>query len=421
MAAPASSWSRLGDALGGDSELAYQEGLALGAKTENALATAREKVDKSKAQMRAEEDMVAAGVPRAQARAASTMQVAGGNYKDLGDMLAAQQEYDFRNDAAGVTGLDFATGNRRAMGFASGPVDRFQKVGNGFDDRFDAAGVQPLPGGAQDGGGMAAQLQVLRAYGLIGPDGRVIPGQEAKAFDVMRSTDRTVDLGGVPGVVSANPFSPTRGAATPTTPVQTVTDNVAATERSKKLGAAAAEARQALPSVLADIDKFDKSIEAFTSAPGFDAVYGNIQGQPGIRTALGVADQDIADAQAQLGNLSSQAFMVSVQKMRGLGPLSNAEGLKAENAYTKATDPTLGQDAARQAWADVRESLKRARAAAAYEAMLGLPNDAPPPNPGLPVAKPQPVEARISSDAEYDALPSGTTFVGPDGQRRVKP
>jgi len=28
---------------------------------------------------------------------------------------------------------------------------------------------------------------------------------------------------------------------------------------------------------------------------------------------------------------------------------------------------------------------------------------------------------RIANDAEYDKLPSGTTFIGPDGQQRTKP
>ena len=44
--------------------------------------------------------------------------------------------------------------------------------------------------------------------------------------------------------------------------------------------------------------------------------------------------------------------------------------------------------------------------------------------PDVPPAAPPPDGsgmATISTDAEYDALPSGTTFVGPDGKTRRKP
>ncbi len=144
---------------------------------------------------------------------------------------------------------------------------------------------------------------------------------------------------------------------------------------------------------------------------------------------LGIADQDIADAQGQFQNLGSQAFLTSVQKFRGLGPLSNAEGAKAESAYTRATSSTIGQTEARKAWSEVKASVQRLKLAAQYEAMTGLPQDAPPPigtvpaipKPAQPAAPATNVEARISNDAEYDALPSGTPFVGPDGVPRVKP
>lgn len=38
-----------------------------------------------------------------------------------------------------------------------------------------------------------------------------------------------------------------------------------------------------------------------------------------------------------------------------------------------------------------------------------------------PVKPPEPEAVKISGDAEYNALPKGAAFIGPDGQRRVKP
>jgi hypothetical protein len=230
-----SSFARIGDALFGDSELEYQKGLQTGANTENALAMASERRNKARAQSESEEALVAAGVPRSQARAASVAQQAGGSFKDVGDVLAGIQERGFRDDAAGVTGLDFATGNRRAMGFASGPVDRFQKLGGAVDDRFDEAGPVATPGvGDGAGGGDAAFIQAARAYGLLDPEtGRVREGIDPEtgltyrqlAYAVQRTSERGAEAGGVPYSVDTNVFSPQRGTAKPVvTPQETGTN-----------------------------------------------------------------------------------------------------------------------------------------------------------------------------------------------------
>lgn len=85
---------------------------------------------------------------------------------------------------------------------------------------------------------------------------------------------------------------------------------------------------------------------------------------------------------------------------------------------------------------EVVEQKRRSREAAAhglaqssggaYRQFYGQPGAAG--TPGAAPAAPQPqagagsaAPARITSDAEYDALPSGTQFMGPDGKLRVKP
>lgn len=396
MGNPASGWAQLGDALGGDSELEYEKGLNLGANTENALSQASERRAKAKAQSESEEAFVALGLPRAQAHAMSTAQQAGGSFKDVGDIMAAEQARGFRDDAAGVTGLDFATGNRRAMGFAAGPVDRYQKLGNGVDDRFDEAGVQPLPGGAHEGGGNAAAIQILEAYGMLDENGKVKPGMEEKAFDLMRSTERNVDFGGVPGVATANPFHQGPKAA-PVSDPTTVGGNAGEIKRQQEVGSAAGVAQAALPDQLADISKLRDSVNGLLGSKGFSGVYGNFQGQPGVRTVMGLVDSDIQDSQIRLKNIDAQTFGVAVQKMRGLGQLSNAEGTKVTDAYTRAVDPRISDTEARIAWNEVLDGLDLAEARAKRKAQVstihagGQAQDVKPPQPSGAPAPGQPI------------------------------
>jgi len=46
---------------------------------------------------------------------------------------------------------------------------------------------------------------------------------------------------------------------------------------------------------------------------------------------------------------------------------------------------------------------------------------APPPTGNTTTGNGAAVPASIANDAEYDALPSGTEFIGPDGVKRRKP
>jgi hypothetical protein len=359
----ADGWNNLGAAFGGSSEKSYQEGLLTGAQTENALAQAAERVAKNKAQMQLADQLEAAGVPRTVAEASSGALTAGGNFGDVVGMRNKNQEYDFRA-RAGDPNVPIGDANRAMLAVSSGPSEPLYRVGNGYSNKFDnAPAITPL-GDAVGGGGDAAQIQVLRAYGLLGPDGKVIPGQEERAFDVMRSTQSNMVAGGVPGTTTANPFSASRGVLRPATDAATVGANAAEVARATEVGKGTGEAQLGLEDALADINKLRTNVNNFLAAPGFKSVYGNVQGQPGVRGVLGVADQDIADAQASLKNLDAQTFGIAIQKMRGLGQLSNAEGMKVTDAFTRATNPTISETEAGVAWNDVLDGLDLAEARA---------------------------------------------------------
>src|ERR1041385_9065188 len=127
----ANGFEALGAALGGDSEKSYQEGLLLGAKTEDAMAAARERVTKNRAQMVLESSLTANGWDPKAAKAAATTLQAGGN---LGDVFAAQlknQEFGFNQQIADPN-VPLDTAQRLVLTKSTNPVEPFYKVGGGY-------------------------------------------------------------------------------------------------------------------------------------------------------------------------------------------------------------------------------------------------------------------------------------------------
>jgi hypothetical protein len=388
-------FSDIGAALvgnGAGNELAYQKGLSLGAATQSALQQARERVRQNTAMENLTGLADQLGIPAAYVTAIQ----AGVNPEQIASASKNIQEVGFRSRAADPNATPEAA-NIALRGVASGPVERYYAVGGSVGDKF-AAGLtpNPTPGGAS---GEAGPIQVLKAFGMLDDAGHVPEAQRRQAFDVMRSTQRTVDLGGVPATVDANPFAamippaPQPGpapapaaavpsgvgglvppapvpagtpapAALPARPVSSATAvgaNAAEIARAKEVGKAVGENQMAAPDRLADLDKLAGNITALLQKPGFSGVYGNIQGQPGVRTVAGLLSQDITDAQAALKNIDAQTFGIAIQKMRGLGSLSNAEGTKVTDAYTRAVDPRISEQDARAAWAEVLDGLNKAR------------------------------------------------------------
>lgn len=114
-----------------------------------------------------------------------------------------------------------------------------------------------------------------------------------------------------------------------------------------------AERTAALPGQLADLQKMRRNIEGLLDSPGFDTIYGmSRRVSPSM-----LPGQTGADSQARLGQIDAQAFQNSIQSMRGLGALSNAEGLKVSAAFTRATDTNQSEEAAREAWGEVIDGL----------------------------------------------------------------
>lgn len=399
-------WDDVGQLIAGNSasnELSYQKGLALGANTQNAMQQARERVRVNTALEKLGTDPSMAE-QLGLTPAALTLLQAGVNPDQASSAALHDQERKFRTSIADPT-VDLGVANRQALALSNKPTGAFDPVGSkGYQNIFHPEqGVMPLPGGAASGGGDAAAIQILQAFGFLDANGHVIPGKERQAFDVMRTTGKTVDEGGVPGTIDFNPFaasSPTHGpgasptdmtsllppapaaanmppaaspvagtgVVSPASSAARVAANAAEIERAKEMGTAAGKNAAQLPDTNADIDQMEASINQLLSSPGFENAYGHIQGQPIMSTLTGLVDQDAMNSQAMLKNLNAQTFGLAIKKMVGLGQLSNAEGMKVTDAFTLASNPLIDPQIARAAWGSVQQRLAQARTRADVKA-----------------------------------------------------
>ena len=147
----------------------------------------------------------------------------------------------------------------------------------------------------------------------------------------------------------------------------------------------------------------------------FDTMLGTLDrlgSHPGLARSVGIPGvfptmpgSDSANFQAELESFQSQAFIPMVSQLKGMGALSDAEGKKL-TAAVGALNPRMGEKAFRESVDRITTEMTSAR-----DRVSGSPS-APRQSTGT---------TKISSDADYNALPSGATFIGPDGKTRRKP
>lgn len=160
----------------------------------------------------------------------------------------------------------------------------------------------------------------------------------------------------------------------------------------------------------------------------FDTMLGTLDrlGQhPGLARSVGAVGvfptmpgSDSANFQAELNSFQSQAFIPMVAQLKGMGALSDAEGKKL-TAAVGALDPKMGEQAFRDSVARITSDMQAARGRMAGGGQ---------PAPGewrastgtMGGAKTQAAPVSIKNAADYANIPSGATYIAPDGQMRVK-
>lgn len=350
-------WESLGQIIGSKgnrigNELAYAKGASLGANTELALAKARESVATEQARSALGAQLAAAGLDQSLADASVGALTAGGKLGDVIDLQKGVDERHYRATAADPN-VPFAIGNRALMGVASAPISRFDAAGAGIlQDKLsnEAPIITPL--------GQAA-IHKDESAALLDDEKRLHP----ERFQSPSATrPQIVDMGGIKYMqgVDAN------GAATwvPVIDRSQQVTNAVDTTAGKAVGKTVGTNTAALQTTLNTFDTMGGNVDKLIADPNFNDVYGANVGQV-TRFVPGSGSARASGIREQLG---SEAFTVSVQKMRGLGQLSNAEGQKVQSALTRALDPMLDPKDARVAWGDFKIALANLRKVAIQEA-----------------------------------------------------
>ncbi|MEN9885698.1 MAG: hypothetical protein RL758_276 [Pseudomonadota bacterium] len=148
---------------------------------------------------------------------------------------------------------------------------------------------------------------------------------------------------------------------------------------------------------------------------------GRLIQHPGLPMATGlysivpaIPGSNSANFEAELEALKAQTFLPMVEKMRGTGALSDAEGKKLA-AAVGALDPKMSTKEFRESMGRVMSDLEASRARAARSP------DSPQGGASGGWGNTKSGESvRVSSVSEAMALPKGTVFQTPDGRWKVR-
>lgn len=170
----------------------------------------------------------------------------------------------------------------------------------------------------------------------------------------------------------------------------------------------------------ANLDRLATAANELLQHPG-------LVGITGLRGAVpDVPGTAAADARAKLLTLKAQTGFNTLQEMRNASKTGGAVGQVTEKEWPLLQSAIAALETA-QSEKQMRESLQKViqytdgakdRLRQAYNMKHGDKTSGPA-SPPKPAADAGP--KRITSDAEYDALPSGAEFIGPDGKKRRKP
>ncbi len=221
-----------------------------------------------------------------------------------------------------------------ASGQTVGGMDRAalaKMLANPYTKDFAEKLIMQRTKGAS-GADLPANIQEWNIYNKMSPE-------DQQRFIEMKRANKYLDLG--------------TGFVNPSTG-QTVQKDLQGAERLKKIGEAEGTATGSAPADIAVMDDALTLLDDIKNDPSLDIAtgfssYGNvIPGTPGY------------DFQQKVNQAKSGAFLTAIQKMRGMGSLSNAEGETATKAVTRM-GTALSRDAFLAALADYERIVKRGR------------------------------------------------------------
>lgn len=358
---------------------AYSDGRYRSAQTEEALANA--KVSQAKAIRAQTENDADTALKAMQATKQVdyanptsdliTQALLGGRAGELPNVGKYNlQAQEFRNRDAIASPTATPVQRLQAAGGVQGEVQNpIQAVGSkGYVDLSQETPELAVMAGL-DSGSVPADLQVFDRLQALGGANSPL-GREL--MDVRRNQYKVSNFGDVPTQVRTGASPQVTQLAAPSQIAADKATIAGATAGAKTTATTQAKLANALPGVVESLDTFQTSIDDFMNSPGFDMLYGKSGAAAG---ALGpMAPEEYRNAKALLSNLTSQAFLNSIQKARGLGALSDAEGEKFQAALTSALDPNQDETQAAKSFTLLKQRLDRFRRVAEIEAGLkGVP------------------------------------------------
>ena len=194
------------------------------------------------------------------------------------------------------------------------------------------------------------------------------------------------------------------------------------------LGKNRAAAAQALPGALENATQAIRLIDEMVGLPEIKDKSGKViqkatKPHPGFSEYVGAAlipgtrfleGSDVASFELRQKQIEGKAFLEAFNILRGGGAITQIEGEKGTLAImrmNKASSEAEYKAAARELQEVLRTGVNTMRAKAGQPSGGG----------GTAPSAAAPATVNIKSNAEYDALPSGTLFVDPNGQQRRKP
>lgn len=171
--------------------------------------------------------------------------------------------------------------------------------------------------------------------------------------------------------------------------------------------------RQGYTGATTQIDETIADADRLLNHPGFNSLFG----PNGMVSA--VPGTQAADAKALYDQFVSKIGFSELQRLKQMGiSLTPTSNVDVENAQKSAASIARSQSdaGARESLNVFKTKMQKARdeATANYDRMASLYG-----SPQQRQAPQQPVQ--INDDAGYDNLPSGATFIAPDGSLRRKP
>lgn len=179
------------------------------------------------------------------------------------------------------------------------------------------------------------------------------------------------------------------------------------------------EFKQAYRGAVAQLDEVEQLATKIANSPALDSLYG-----PDGKYIPPIAGTAASDLLADINQLKAKGGLAELVKLKqngvALTPVSNTDLTQAQTSFGNFDQMQSGVKA-REVFNFTADAIRKAKAEAAqrYNEYDSLYEDMPAPGSTKQNA---PSVARPTSDAEYNALPSGAVFIDPDdGKQYRKP